>query len=116
MEFFRCGRQQFLVQNNFGFFEIYGVSAWKGRGGGLSQCGHFADKEKVVNFLRFCAGVFYGRSLTDCLEAPKSREFKHEQQNLCNFTEKYLKITGNDKDYREPFDSWEVNFLKGIVL
>jgi len=28
---------------NFGFFEIYGVSA-RTRGKGLSQCGQFADK------------------------------------------------------------------------
>jgi len=27
---------------------------------GLSQCGHFADKEEGVNFSRFCANVFYG--------------------------------------------------------
>jgi len=27
-----------------GFFEIYGVSARIRVGGGLSQCGHFADK------------------------------------------------------------------------
>jgi len=31
--------------------------------GGLSQCGHFADK-RGVNFSRFCADVFYGRPLT----------------------------------------------------
>jgi len=43
---------------NFGFFEIYGVSA-RTRGEGLSQCGHFSDKE--ANFSHFCANVFYGR-------------------------------------------------------
>jgi len=31
--------------------------------GGLSQCGHFADKGGGINFLRFCADVFYGRPL-----------------------------------------------------
>jgi len=31
--------------------------------GGLSQCGHFADKERGVNFLRFGAYVLYGRLL-----------------------------------------------------
>jgi len=30
----------------------------------VSQCGHFADKEKGVNFSRFYACVFYGRPLT----------------------------------------------------
>jgi len=33
-----------LNAKNFGFFEIYGVSA-QTRGSGLSQCGHFAGKE-----------------------------------------------------------------------
>jgi len=36
---------------NFGFFEIYGVSA---RAGGLSQCGHFSDKG--VNFFAILCG------------------------------------------------------------
>jgi len=30
---------------------------------GLSQCGHFADKEGGVDFSQFCADVFYGRPL-----------------------------------------------------
>jgi len=30
--------------NNFGFFEIYGVSI-RTRAEALSQCGHFADKD-----------------------------------------------------------------------
>jgi len=49
----------FLVQKNCGFFEIYDVSE---QTRGLSQCGHFWDK--VVNFSRFCADVFYGWPLT----------------------------------------------------
>jgi len=28
---------------------------------GLVHCGHFSDKMEGVNFLRFCADVFYGR-------------------------------------------------------
>jgi len=48
---------------NFGFFEIYGVTAWT-KGRGLSQCGYFADKGERANFSRFCADVFYGRPLT----------------------------------------------------
>jgi len=43
-----------------GFFEIYGSST-RSRGG-VSQCGHLADKEGGVNFSRFCVYVFYGRS------------------------------------------------------
>jgi len=56
-EGFRCGRPHFLMQKNFGFFEIYGVSArtW---GKESSQCGHFSDEG--VNFSRFCANVLYG--------------------------------------------------------
>jgi len=42
--FFRCGRPHFFGENNFGFFEIYGVSARISGRGGLSQCGNFADK------------------------------------------------------------------------
>jgi len=38
-----------FVQKNFGFFEIYGVSA----------------RTRGVNFSRFCAEAFYGRPLTD---------------------------------------------------
>jgi len=45
------------------FFEIYVVSA-QTRGEELSQCEHFADREKGwVNFLRFCADILYGRPL-----------------------------------------------------
>jgi len=37
--------------------------------GGLSQCGHFADKGvKGVNFSRFFADVFYGRPLNRALD------------------------------------------------
>jgi len=46
---------------NFKFFEIYGVPAQtRGRGMGLSQCGHFAIKEKGVNFSRFYADIIGG--------------------------------------------------------
>jgi len=31
---------------NFGFFEIYGLSARTSEERGLSQCGHFSDKEE----------------------------------------------------------------------
>jgi len=41
-----------------GFFEIYDMSA---RTRGLSQCGHFADKEGGG---QFCAKVFNGRPLS----------------------------------------------------
>jgi len=44
-------------EKNIGFFEIYGMFA---RTRGLSQFGHFAEKGKGVNFLRFCADVLYG--------------------------------------------------------
>jgi len=37
---------------NFGFFEIYGVSPRTGRGGGLSQFGHFADKRGGESIFR----------------------------------------------------------------
>jgi len=42
---------------NIGYFEIYGVFA-RTRERGLSQFGHFADKE-WVNFLQFCADFLW---------------------------------------------------------
>jgi len=39
---------------NFGFFEIYGVSAGTKGEGGLSQCGHFADKREGELFAILC--------------------------------------------------------------
>jgi len=48
---------------NFGFFEIFGVSARTMEEEGLNQCGHFADKGREGQFLRFCADVFYGLPL-----------------------------------------------------
>jgi len=57
--FFRCGRQHFLAQNNFGFFEIYGVSA---RTRGVKPV-----RTKVNGWGQFFAilcGIFYGRPLT----------------------------------------------------
>jgi len=46
-------------KKNFGF-----IVSLHGHGGrGLSQSGHFANKEGGVNFSRFCADVFYGRPL-----------------------------------------------------
>jgi len=58
--FFRCGRPHFLVQITSDFSKY--MVCLHGQGG-LSQCGHFVDKRKGVNFLRFCADVFYGRPL-----------------------------------------------------
>jgi len=48
----------FLCAKNFGFFEIYGVSARMG----VSQCGYFVDKGEGVNFSRFCAGLLWTAS------------------------------------------------------
>jgi len=39
--FFRCGRLHFLVQKNFGFFEIYGVSTRTKR---VEPVQNFVDK------------------------------------------------------------------------
>ena len=40
----------------------------KGEGGGFSHCGHFADMGGGgVNFLQFCADVFYEQPLTSFL-------------------------------------------------
>jgi len=53
-----------LFGAKIGFIEIYSVSAPTFGQGGLSQCGHFADKGGGgVNFLRFCADVVYGQHL-----------------------------------------------------
>jgi len=56
--FFRCGRPKFLLQRTLKFFENYGTSAR------TSQCRHFVDKGRGVNFSRFCANVISERSLT----------------------------------------------------
>jgi len=60
--FCKCGRPQCLVQKNFGFFEFFGVSARTRVEGGWAS----ADilRTKGVNFSRFCADVFYGRTLS----------------------------------------------------
>jgi len=57
---------------NFGFFEIM-VCPHGQAGEGVEpvrtffgQDGHFSDKKEGVNFLRFCADVFYARPLTHC--------------------------------------------------
>jgi len=47
---------------NFGFFEIYGVSA-RTRRRGLNQCEHGGK----VSFLQFCADVVYGQPLNHLL-------------------------------------------------
>jgi len=44
-------------------FSKFMVCPQDNEGRGLSQCGHFADKNGGVNFLRFCADVRYGRPL-----------------------------------------------------
>jgi len=59
--FFRCGRPHYLVQKNFGFFEIYDVSARTRRD--RANADIFRTREKGVSFSRFCADVFYGRPL-----------------------------------------------------
>jgi len=67
--FFGQGGREFLQMRtsalfgakNSRFLEIYGVSARIGRRVGV-RCGHFTDKGERVNFLRFCADAFYGRS------------------------------------------------------
>jgi len=59
---------------NFGFFEIYGVSA-RTRKEGLSQCGHFSNNGEGVNFSRFCTDFFNGLPLkentTECRKTKK---------------------------------------------
>jgi len=45
---------------NFGFLEIYGVSALTRGRGLLSQCGHFSDKEEEGQFLSMlCEGLLW---------------------------------------------------------
>jgi len=46
-------------------FSKYIVCPHEQGGRGLSQCGHFVGKEEGGNFSRFCADVFYGRSLIE---------------------------------------------------
>jgi len=57
MRFFRCRHWHFGAKN-FGFFEIYGVSARTREKRDLSQYRHFTDKEEGQFF------VFYERPLT----------------------------------------------------
>jgi len=51
-KFFGCGPALFGAKN-FEFFEIYGVSA---RTEGLSQYGHFSDKEEGGQFFTILCG------------------------------------------------------------
>jgi len=73
----------FFGAKNFGFFEIYGVSAWTS-GGGLSQCGHFANKGEVVNFSRFCEDFFCGRPLTEKKQASFAQSCRYYAGNRKN--------------------------------
>jgi len=62
-----CGQGRRVLQmrtstlfgaKNFGFFEIYGMSA---RIGGVRQSGHFSNKEEVAifrDFVRICTILF----------------------------------------------------------
>jgi len=62
---FRCGSPNFLLQKNFSerFFKNHGVSA-RTRGVGWGRLRQFGQMGKrVVNFLRFCADVFYGQPI-----------------------------------------------------
>jgi len=55
-------RPQFLLQKFRIFRNLWCVRTTRGEGE-LRQCGRFSDKEEEeVNFSRFCADVFYGRS------------------------------------------------------
>jgi len=47
--FFRCGRTQFLVQSTFAFSKFMVCPHEQG---GLSQCGHFSDKEEGKSVFR----------------------------------------------------------------
>jgi len=47
------------MKKNIGFFEIYDVSAWTRREG----VEPVRTSERKINFLRFCADVFYGQPL-----------------------------------------------------
>jgi len=54
----------FFGAKNFGYFEIYCVSALTMGVERLSQSEHFSEKVwKKVNFSRFCADIFYAGSL-----------------------------------------------------
>jgi len=44
-----------MMQKNFGFFEIYGVSA-RTRGGGGTASGHFVDKGETGESQFFACG------------------------------------------------------------
>jgi len=50
-----------LFDENFGFFKIYGESSRTGRG--FEPVRTFFGQGGGVNFLGFCADVFYGRPL-----------------------------------------------------
>jgi len=69
---------------NFGYFEIYGVSAPTRRG--FEPLRTFCKQEGGINFSRFCADALYGRSLTDkinCLISIKADSNTENKTNEC---------------------------------
>jgi len=69
---------------NFGFFEIYGVSALTGREGVEPVRTFCGQKGRESIFLQFCADVFYGRHLMQNYVEKKNRT-KKSRKSIINF-------------------------------
>jgi len=76
--FFRCGRPHFFVQKHRIFQNFWCVRMDKEKG--VSQCGHFADKERV-NFSRFCVDVVYWQPLIQITTIELITSFWRQQKN-----------------------------------
>jgi len=71
VRFFRCGHQHFLVQKNLDFSKFSVCPHGQGGKGGLSQYGHFSDKEGLGthlfvedDFFIYYYGPYYGYKLS----------------------------------------------------
>jgi len=83
-ELFRCGRPHFLVLKNLAFFEIYGLSV-RTRERGWTNADVLRTRGRgEVNFLRFCADVFYGQPLMNQQQRIKGRVQRFSMQIVMN--------------------------------
>ena len=58
----------------------------QGGGGGFSHCGHFADMGGGgVNFLQFCADVFYEQPLIETMFGSSRKKYDLSQQSQLLF-------------------------------
>jgi len=112
----------FFRQKNFGFFEMFSVSA-RTRGRGFSQCRHFSDKEGGVNFSQFCPDIFYGRPLIgktgvqiwgplQCCNCKRFATASSSQMLLWHYATEMCVCVCVCVFYPDPSEGWEPSISK----